>query len=314
MLKYFFSLLFVFLFNWEWVCGQQQKVHEFINKAYSDVILHENNNSKKSDKSITIVDTFNPYDFRFTDNLVQKAKHIKLKHVGISNFLSVSDSKKNVTYLGYPTLYLFNADTMAVVLTGYSRCDNREGKWICMSLRTLSFCVYDNMKKEWESLDTCLINGQYARKMKEQNIIEVDSLIKVALNQCLKEIVYKNGYIDDKVYYVAETFPAYFFVTYFDANRDTNSIAYVQPTNLFYVPSSKKISKYKKDADWFVGYPQISLDKEKMTISISFFRSKDYSKKKLPKLIENNKFSVDYNLKELFARKRKGVLNKNSIL
>lgn len=44
--------------------------------------------------------------------------------------------------------------------------------------------------------------------------------------------------------------------------------------------------KYKRRADWFIGYPSYEFHHDTLVISTSYFRSKDYSKRKLPQLLK----------------------------
>ena len=61
-----------------------------------------------------------------------------------------------------------------------------------------------------------------------------------------------------------------------------------------HIPRGDKCMNYKEDADCFVGYPKIMFDGSRMIVSVSCIESKKMNKKRLPKLIEENRFSLIY--------------------
>lgn len=267
------NLLFFVIFCSLPLHGQNQNINAFIFSAYVA--------SKKELHRVKKIAQINLYPYGFS-KLVKKTDYFKIKSDSIPldqtldcpNGLPIEVFKKHIDNLS-PSLF-FLRDTLFVVNVithrgdslllassdGYPyqsfKYDSKLGKWILIRPENIVKRLY--YLKWYGGPDLYTASPFYEG---------LDKGFYKAVNLIVEKFHSK----EDKIYIVSDYLPSDYFY------------AYGGP-RLAVTKFGQSPRKYKRKADWFIGYPSYEFHHDTLVVSISYFRSKDYSKRKLPQLLK----------------------------
>lgn len=117
---------------------------------------------------------------------------------------------------------------------------------------------------------------------REKEMIWTDSLIDKCLQRVKNNLFDQRGVDKKRVWLIEDFFPHIFYVNNVLGTFD------------LHVPRGRRLLSYKKKADYFVGYPLVAFDGNKMTVSVSCFKAKDIRRNNVQKLVEDNKATITY--------------------